>query len=390
MPDDEPLGLYLSFPFCRSKCSYCNFASGVFPRRLLDGYGHCLRREMELIAAEEGSRAAASLYWGGGTPSLLPPEMAIELCQLQSQYWPPADGAEFTMEAAPATITLEGVDAWRRAGVNRVSLGVQSWQLEEIRAVGRLHRPEDVENDMARLRQAGIENLNLDLIAGLPHQTEASWRDSLARTMAAAPPHVSVYMLEVDEDSRLGRELIAGGTRYHAHAAPDDERTADFYEFAIEQLAAGGWQQYEISNFARPGFESRHNLRYWTRGAYLGFGLEAHSMLRAGRRERRWGNPTELGSYMGALEAGRLARHEIEELNPRQQLEEALFLGLRRNAGVIWSELESEFGREMTAEKRPAIAAAVGAGMMEEREGRVLLTSRGRMLATSVLAELLD
>lgn len=388
----EPLGLYFSFPFCRAKCSYCNFASDVFPRRLLARYLNCLRREMAMIAAAEpftGSQAD-TLYWGGGTPSLLEAEHVRKLAPAPREHWIVAPDAEFTLEAAPGTLDAGRIEAWRDAGVNRISLGVQSWQPEEIRSVGRLHSPEDIRRDLELLRRSGIENINLDLIAGLPHQTEASWRASLAQTLDAAPPHISIYMLEVDEDSRLGRELLAGGARYHAPAVPGDEQTASFYEWAIETLAAAGWRQYEISNFARPGAESRHNLRYWTRRPYLGFGLEAHSMLRQQGRERRWGNPAELHAYLDALEAGRLPRNSVEDISSSRQLEEAFFLGLRRNAGIAWNELETEFGAAPLAAKRPAIAQAVAQGMLEEVAGRLRLTPRGRMLSNSVFAELLD
>ncbi len=171
------------------------------------------------------------------------------------------------------------IEVLQRCGVNRVSLGVQSFVDIEAASVGRLHQRATVLDDVARLRAAGIENINIDLIAGLPHQNAESWEFSVAEAIATGAPHVSVYMLEVDEDSRLGRELMAGGTKYHAHFVPDDELTADFYESACQRLDGAGVIQYEISNFARPGWESRHNLKYWTRQPYMGFGVDAHSML---------------------------------------------------------------------------------------------------------------
>src|SRR3984893_13426053 len=194
--------------------------------------------------------------------------------------------AEITVECAPGTLAPSVVDGLLACGVNRVSLGVQSSVDRESAAVGRLHKRSTVWDDIARLRTAGISNLNIDLIAGLPHQTAESWQESLSETLATGAPHVSVYMLEVDEDSRLGREVIAGGTRYHAHFVPDEEATANFYLAACEQLDAAGVTQYEISNFARPGSESRHHLKYWKRQPYLGFGVDAHSML-ASTAERR-------------------------------------------------------------------------------------------------------
>ena len=187
--------------------------------------------------------------------------------------------AEITVECAPGTLTPAVLEAFQRCGVNRVSLGVQSFVDLEAASVGRQHKRATVLEDLAHLRAAGIENINIDLIAGLPHQTAESWEFSVAEAIATAAPHVSVYMLEVDDDSRLGRELMAGGTKYHAHFVPNDELTADFYEAACQRLNAAGVCQYEISNFARAGKESRHNLKYWTRQPYMGFGVDAHSML---------------------------------------------------------------------------------------------------------------
>ena len=185
------------------------------------------------------------------------------------------------MECAPGTLSPEVIETLLACGVNRVSLGVQSFIDQEASSVARLHTRKITLEEIERLRSAGITNINIDLIAGLPHQTEASWQESLQQTIDTGVPHVSVYMLEVDEDSRLGREVMAGGTRYHAHFVPDDDLTADLYETACAELNRAGIQQYEISNFARAGFESRHNLKYWTRQPYAGFGVDAHSMLEA-------------------------------------------------------------------------------------------------------------
>ncbi len=290
-----PLGLYISVPFCRTKCSFCNFASGVFSRPLLERYVAHLERELrraEQIAAQLGGRferRVDSIYLGGGTPSILAPEQLKRIFTSIGAAFAVEPGAEITVECAPGTLTPEVVSALTSCGVNRVSLGAQSFVDQEARAVGRLHTCAILLDDIRRLRDAGVSEISIDLIAGLPHQTAQSWRYSLAETVAAAVPHVSVYMLEVDEDSRLGRELIAGGTRYHAHHVPDEDLTADLYSLACEELAAAGIRQYEISNFARglradggfPAHASRHNLKYWLRQPYMGFGVDAHSMLPA-------------------------------------------------------------------------------------------------------------
>jgi oxygen-independent coproporphyrinogen-3 oxidase len=265
--------------------------------------------------------------------------------------------------------------------VNRVSLGVQSFVDEEAASVGRLHKRATTLDDITRLRAAGITNINIDLIAGLPHQTAESWKKSLQETIATGAPHVSVYMLEVDEDSRLGRELIAGGTRYHAHFVPDEEAVADFYLEACEALGGAGIAQYEISNFARAGFESRHNLKYWTRQPYLGFGVDAHSML---------------GSLSPELEAVRFSTSDALEKyvsgTPLQKitvsgttaLEEAFFLGLRLNRGIELREVGEKFGSNALEASRANIDELVEQGLLQRSDDRIFLTSRGRLLSNEV------
>jgi len=273
------------------------------------------------------------------------------------------------------------LDALLRCGVNRVSLGAQSFVDQEAAAVGRLHKRTIILEDLARLRAAGVSNINVDLIAGLPHQTAASWEFSLAETVASRVPHVSVYMLEVDEDSRLGRELIAGGARYHAHFVPDEEATADFYLAGCERLQAAGLAQYEISNFAREGFESRHNLKYWTRQPYLGFGVDAHSMLRT------TGGEVEVVRFSTAdvleqfVECAALRTTVVSR---RMALEETFFLGLRLNRGVNLLEVAAEFGDEAIAGFRDAIAEFIESGLVSHDGDFIRLTARGRLLSNEV------
>src|SRR4029077_4114334 len=265
-------------------------------------------------------------------------------------------------------------------GVNRISLGVQSFVDQEAASVARLHTREKTLDDIARLRKAGISNINVDLIAGLPHQTRESWAYSLNEAIATGVPHVSVYMLEVDEDSRLGRELIAGGTKYHAHFVPDDDLTADFYETACERLNAAGIQQYEISNFARQGFESQHNLKYWTRQPYLGFGVDAHSILpsRGGKVESvRLATTDDYDRYFLSSD------FKASAVSQEQALEENFFLGLRLNRGVELGRLREEFG--VAADKFNAtISELVQDGLMLRSAENVRLTPRGRLLSNDV------
>ncbi len=319
---------------------------------------------MHALAAElEGHRwewRPETLYLGGGTPSILDPDNLRKLAALI----PGAPWAEATMEAAPGTVTPERARAWVECGINRVSLGVQSFVEKEIRRIGRKHTAAMVARELEILRQAGIENVNVDLIAGLSGQTEASWRESLNWIERLMPPHVSVYMLEIDQDSRLGNEILLGGVRYGAPEIPDDEQTAAFYETAVEQLAAIGIRRYEISNFARPGSESLHNLKYWNLEPYAGFGADAHSF--DGRTRRQ--NPEALGEYLAG---------KPPESVPARIDEERFFVGLRLTGGI---RPAPEEWRQYDA----SIRRFVEAGLLQSEDGVLRLTDRGVLLSNEV------
>lgn len=380
-----PLGLYVSIPFCRTKCTYCNFASDVFSKSAFRNYVVRVCQDISEAATIAGTvggqfeRDADSTYLGGGTPTVLDINDLQRIFVTISQNFKVGAEAEVTVEVAPGTLTPAVVDALCSCGVNRVSLGVQSFVDKEAASVGRLHTRETVHRDIARLRAAGIRNISVDLIAGLPHQTPESWQLSLNEAVATGVPHVSVYMLEVDQDSRLGRELIAGGTKYHAHFVPDDELTADFYGMACEQLAQAGVKQYEISNFAREGFESRHNLKYWTRQPYFGFGVDAHSMLlREGLEAVRFSTPDSLDEFVAAKP---LAQNCVDK---HAALEEEMFLGLRLNRGVNLERIARVFGTTALETFLPVIQEFVELKLMEQRDSLIRLTSRGRLLSNEV------
>jgi oxygen-independent coproporphyrinogen-3 oxidase len=382
-----PLGIYISVPFCRTKCSYCNFASDVFSRAVFERYVDRVCADIAnapQVAAEMGGRiehSVDSIYLGGGTPTVLEAAQLERIFSAVRWQFDVSAEAEVTVECAPGTLTGAVLESLLRCGVNRVSLGVQSFVDREAAAVGRLHKRTTVLEDIARLRAAGIANINIDLIAGLPHQTPESWGFSVAEAIATGVGHVSVYMLEVDEDSRLGRELLAGGTRYHAHFVPEQEAMADFYLAACEWLESDGIAQYEISNFAREGFESNHNLKYWTRQPYLGFGVDAHSMLLSASPDMagvRFAPADSLEQYMSS---GNLQRTPVSH---RAALEESFFLGLRLTRGISLQELTAKFGEEVVETARPAIAEFVADGLMEQRGDFVCLTARGRLLSNEV------
>ena len=393
-----PLGIYISIPFCKSKCSYCNFSTGVVSwamySRYVDHVCADIATAEQTAAAMSGrfERQVDSIYLGGGTPTILEPADLERMFRALRDKFEVDRHAEITVECAPGTLTPEMLAALLLCGVNRVSLGVQSWVDAEAAAVGRLHTRARVLEDIDLLRSAGIDNINVDLIAGLPHQTAQSWDYSLSETVAAGVPHVSVYMLEVDEDSRLGRELMAGGQKYHAHFVPEDDLSADFYIAAGERLEQAGIAQYEISNFARDGKESRHNLKYWERKPYFGFGVDAHSMLRvasdAGRQDTdavavRFAGADELNPF---LQNAPLVRTAVSR---EQALEEVFFLGLRLARGVDLEPVALEFGRAAVEEVTGVIEDLVKDGLLAKTENHLRLTMRGRMLSNEVFQRFL-
>lgn len=384
------LGIYISVPFCRSKCTYCNFASGVFSPAQMDRYVGRIRedviscRDFAALHGAELPGTCDSIYLGGGTPSLLQPKQLENVFLILRNEFVLSVDSEITVECAPGTLSDTMIATLFGCGVSRVSLGVQSFADQEARSVARLHTRDIVLSDIERLRAAGIHNINVDLIAGLPHQTRESWGYSLDQAISSGVPHVSVYMLEIDEDSRLGRELMAGGTKYHAHFVPDEDATAEFYEIACARLNSAGIEQYEISNFARAGFASRHNSKYWTRRPYLGFGVDAHSMLPASEHLRRQG--VEVLRFATTDDFDRFfasADTRVSSVNSAQALEESVFLGLRLNAGIDLAQLRRQFGPRLE-EYEPIIDDLEESGLIIRTGASLCLTPRGRLLSNEV------
>jgi len=374
-------GVYLSYPFCAQKCTYCNFASGVFPSELEPRYVDALVAE---IATHVWGWQPDTVYVGGGTPS----GMATGDLDRILRSLPDGRGSgkrvsasgdrwrEATLEVAPGTVTGERAGAWASAGINRVSLGVQSFVQRELARTGRKHTAEIVACDVTTLRAAGLSNINIDLIAGLPGQTRDSWQESLAWVERLQPPHVSVYMLEIDEDSRLGNEVLLNGKRYGAPDVPGDELTAELYETAVRELARIGIERYEISNFARPGFESLHNLKYWRLEPYAGFGADAHSFDGAVRRQ----NIEAPDEYVSKIRSGGSACIGQTPANPG---EERFFVGLRLTQGVLlepeeWSKFELPIERFLAD------------GLLARDHQRLRLTDRGVLFSNEVFAEFIN
>ncbi len=410
----DSLGVYISVPFCRAKCTYCNFASGVFGAERMDRYVERVCQEMR------GARAAAqrmgaelpglvdTIFFGGGTPSLLSAEQMRRLFEALRGEFEVAPRAEVTLECAPGQLGEETLEEMLRHGMNRVSFGVQSFVDAEAKAVGRLHTQEMCFAEIARMRAAGISDINVDLIVGLPKQTAESWRESVEVVLGSGVPHVSVYMLEVDEDSRLGREMLASGAKYGAGDAPSEDETAEWYGAACGWLEAGGVRQYEISNFAREGHSSRHNVKYWRRQPYVGFGLDAHSMLRSSAGAVRWANTDDLGRYevqekfeiLGSRSKGKSGAFvqvdaeqstapKVDLVGKEQAFEEAMFLGLRLNDGVDLESLRAEFGEVLMRGAVESLGDVEEAGLVVVESGKVRLTASGRMASNEVFSRLL-
>ena len=383
------LGIYIQVPFCQTKCTYCNFHTGVVSRDRYEPYAEAVCRD--IADSPELSDAALevvdTVYFGGGTPSLLEPAaLASILDALRRAH--ASEFAEVTLEADPETITSEKASAWLAAGFNRTSLGVQSFDDRELQAAGRMHRREDIFKAAELLRAAGFRNISMDLIAGLPHQTRESWEESVTQLLRISPEHISIYMLEIDEGSRLGRESLAGGSRYSVSAIPDDDAMAAFYESAGARLAATGYDHYEISNWGLPARRSQHNLKYWRREPYLGFGAGAHSFDGA----TRWANVHDSARYVTLIEQGTSPREQIEAVTPAQAFEEEFFLGLRQLDGIDFARIERNY-KSLFAERlkilRERIERLRSEGFIEGEGARIRIAPEHLAVSSEVFSQLL-
>jgi oxygen-independent coproporphyrinogen-3 oxidase len=385
------LGIYVQVPFCQTKCTYCNFHTGVVSSARFAPYVSAVCTEIEKhrdfyantgveLPSSFRDAVADTVYFGGGTPSLLDPVHLQRMLGAIREKFVSAS-PEVTLEADPETVEAVKAASWVRAGINRVSFGVQSFSDAELKATGRMHRRADVYRAVPILRDAGIRNLSFDLISGLPGQTRESWRASLDELAALSPEHVSIYLLEVDDGSRLGAEVLRGGTKYGANTIPSDDEMAEFYETACVLLQRAGYRHYEISNWGKPGFESRHNLKYWRREPYLGFGAGAHSFSGT----QRWANPHDAAAYVSAIESGRLPAEQLEAVTPESALEEELFLGLRQLDGIDVGRIERQYGVAVA----PRFDRLMSAGMVERDGNLVRLAGNKLSVANEVFVELM-
>lgn len=375
-----PFGLYLHIPFCSAICAYCNFNRGLFDAARKDAYLGALGREIReapgRLGADGGLLAADTIFFGGGTPSLLEPAEVAGLIETCRAAFAVSDEAEITLETNPETLTVERARDYRAAGVNRISLGVQSFRDEELVRLGRVHDAARAEGAFESARSAGFDNISLDLIMWLPEQTVEQWMVSIERLIELGPEHASLYLLELYPNAPLREDMA----RAHWSLAPDDD-AAEMYLSAMARLEAAGYEQYEISNVARPGRQSRHNLKYWTDGEWVGFGCGAHSTV-AGER---WKNVSSVDDYTRLVGAGAPLREDVRRMTMRERAEEAIFTGLRLERGLDLGWCADRYGVDVWREYGTELQPYLDAGLLTHDAGRLRLTRPGMLLANEVM-----
>jgi len=388
----QSLGIYVQVPFCASKCSFCNFSSRVEPFSFFGRYCDALECEIERLlvhyrALGLGEKVFTlpvdTVYFGGGTPPLVGADRLDKMVRaLHGRFKMPC-AVEFTLEVTPGSADPQFLARALGMGMDRLSIGAQTFQDQELRAVGRLHSARDTQDLVRQARSAGFTNLSIDLVAGLPHQTRESWRGSLEAVLRLAPQHISLYLFEIDEKSRLGREVMKHGRRYHATDVPGEEFMADAYEAGREWLRREGYIQYEISNFALPGYESRHNLKYWQLDPYLGLGAGAHSFDGA----NRWINLDFAESYINELTSGRTPVVDVHRLSPEEQVEEFFFLGLRQAEGVSLEDARKQWGEDLLGRWRGTIETLTQNGLLTTRGDNFRLAESAYLISNEVFQE---
>ncbi|MBI2219859.1 MAG: radical SAM family heme chaperone HemW [Acidobacteria bacterium] len=368
------LGLYLHIPFCSAICNYCNFNRGLLDAGLKRRYVEAIEREIRTAA---DGHAADTMYFGGGTPSLLEPEEVGRLIAACADAFVLAPATEITLETNPETVDAARLAAFRSAGVNRISFGVQSFHDEELRRLGRLHDARRARDAVREARAAGFDNISLDLMMWLPAQTLAEWQANVRELIAVGPDHASLYILELYPNAPLKEEMA----RARWSQAPDDD-AAEMYEWSMAALEEGGYRQYEISNVARPGRESRHNLKYWQDGEWLAFGCGAHST----RDGVRWRNVSGTGEYIAKIDAGAPVVAERRPLSRDERLQDALFTGLRLADGVDVKALGARYDTDIHARYGASLEPYEAAGLVVGDESRLRLTRRGMLVANEILS----
>ena len=380
-------GIYIHIPFCRSRCSYCDFATGMYESELAARYVHVVVSEIAGWREVEEPSDVDTIYFGGGTPSLLSPAQIEQILTAVRSRFKVVEGAEVTMEMNPgdggssAASKREKLREFRRCGINRASFGAQTFDNRELKQLGRTHSSSDIYSTFNHLREAGFENINFDLIAGLPGQTLAGWRRNLNEALNLRPEHLSLYLLDVHEGTPLAEQIKRG-----MRPVPDDDLAAEMYRLMIDEVSAAGYEHYEISNFCLPGFESRHNTKYWTGEPYYGFGCSAHSY--DGER-KRWSNERDAAKYVQLIEKEQSPLVERTGLSGEQARAESIFLGLRLMRGFNLQNYLRRFGNDLRDEYEVELVRLRDAGLIEVDENLIRLTTRGALLSNEVMTTFL-
>ena len=369
-------GLYVHIPFCSSRCSYCDFATGLYQSELAERYVRGLIDEIRV--SRYNGENVDTIYFGGGTPSLLGPAQLERILATLFERFEIATEAEITLEINPGSVTPEKLRAFRSLGVNRASFGAQTFDDRELAKLGRSHNSADALRTFADLREAGFANVSFDLIAGLPGQTLAGWQRNIKQALDLAPEHLSFYLLEVHSGTPLAEHIRRG-----IQPQPDEDLAGVMYEWMLEQALDAGYEHYEISNLCRPGFHSRHNVKYWTGAPYYGFGCSAHSY---DGETRRWSNQRDVLKYVELVESGASPVVEEQQLTTTDVRAEAVFLGMRLMQGVDLRRYRESFGVDLRDEHAEDLDRFCKAGLVELDGDLIRLTRTGALLSNEVFA----
>ncbi len=378
------LELYLHIPFCVRKCAYCDFLSAPAGRERQEAYLRALKKEVEAFPDKE-THQVSTIFFGGGTPSILPGEWIAELMELLSREFRIKSDAEITIECNPGTADSGKLRTWRKAGINRLSLGLQSADDRELALLGRIHTWTDFLHTYETAREAGFANLNVDLMSALPGQTVQSWERTLAQVLALTPEHISAYSLIIEEGTpfyeRYHEDAVLRERGEQPRELPSEEEEREMYRLTEQTLSAAGMKRYEISNYARPGYECRHNIGYWIGAEYAGFGLGAASFLKF----TRYRNPENMQAYL----AGDFSGREVTPLSEKDRMEEFMFLGLRMTQGVSEQEFRKRFGKSPEEIYGEVLQKHITDGLLKRENGQIALTARGLDLSNVVMADFL-
>src|ERR1700752_4129578 len=371
-------GIYIHIPFCRSRCSYCDFATGLYECKLAESYVQALISEFKSSSNVDRSQPIDTIYFGGGSPSMLTPQQInLILTELHDRFAIDS-GAEMTMEINPGSVTSDTLEAFRKSGINRASFGAQTFDDAELAKLGRWHTTKQTLDTLTSLRAAGFNNISFDLIAGLPGQTLERWQQNVDLALSLRPEHLSFYFLEVHAGTPLAEHIRRG-----IQPEPDDDLAAVMYEWMLERAAQAGYENYEISNLCLPGYESRHNSKYWTGDAYFGFGCSAHSYDGNGRR---WSNERDVSRYIDLIEIGASPLVAENELSRDEMRSEAVFLGMRLMKGLSVERYRKAFGVDLPTEYASDLDRFRAAGLIEFDGELLRLTRAGALLSNEVFA----